>query len=158
MSEGWGSGVLSGPVLVPPCPPVLPYPFCPVYTAYRQAEVRKRERGLLSSTHTHRWDAVAHVNGIGLVADTIYLTTADSEGNMVSWIQSNYYPFGSGLAAPGLGFALQNRGSLFRMAPAGSNNIYAPGKRPFHTIIPGFLTKEGEPVMSFGYVRSHGTE
>ena len=81
--------------------------------------------------------------------DTIYLTTADSEHNMVSFIQSNYRGFGSGLCPTGLGFSLQNRGEMFDLTP-GRPNSYAPGKRPFHTIIPAFLTKDGRPVMSFG--------
>jgi gamma-glutamyltranspeptidase/glutathione hydrolase len=81
--------------------------------------------------------------------DTIYLTTADSDRNMVSLIQSNYRGFGSGLCPRGLGFSLQNRGELFDLTP-GRPNSYAPGKRPFHTIIPAMLTKNGRPVMSFG--------
>jgi gamma-glutamyltranspeptidase/glutathione hydrolase len=81
--------------------------------------------------------------------DTIYLTTADSEHNMVSFIQSNYRGFGSGVCPTGLGFSLQNRGEMFDLTP-GRPNTYAPGKRPFHTIIPAFVTKDGRPVMSFG--------
>jgi len=81
--------------------------------------------------------------------DTIYLTTADAEGNMVSFIQSNYYGFGSGLTPPKLGFALQNRGALFTFEKD-HFNIYEPGKRPFHTIIPAFVTKGGKPWLSFG--------
>jgi gamma-glutamyltranspeptidase/glutathione hydrolase len=81
--------------------------------------------------------------------DTIYLTTADKEHNMVSLIQSNFHGFGSGLCPPGLGFCLQNRGQLFDLTP-GRPNSYAPGKRPFHTIIPAFVTKDDGPVMSFG--------
>jgi len=81
--------------------------------------------------------------------DTVYLTTADQDRNMVSLIQSNYRGFGSGLCPPGLGFGLQNRGELFDLTP-GRPNSYAPGKRPFHTIIPAMLTKDGRPVMSFG--------
>lgn len=81
--------------------------------------------------------------------DTIYLTTADSEGNMVSLIQSNYRGFGSGMVPDGLGFVLQNRGEMF-MLEEGHANTFAPKKRPFHTIIPGFITKEGQPWMSFG--------
>lgn len=81
--------------------------------------------------------------------DTIYLTTADAEGNMVSLIQSNYRGFGSGIVVPGLGFGFQDRGEMFVMEP-GHPNVYAPGKRPFHTIIPGFITKDGQPLISFG--------
>ncbi|MDO8540866.1 MAG: gamma-glutamyltransferase [Opitutaceae bacterium] len=81
--------------------------------------------------------------------DTIYLCTADAEGNMVSLIQSNFYLLGSGAATPGLGFGFQNRGELFALEP-GHANVYAPGKRPFHTIIPGFVMKDGEPWMAFG--------
>ena len=81
--------------------------------------------------------------------DTIYLTTADSERNMVSLIQSNYRGFGSGICPAGLGFCLQDRGELFDLTP-GRFNSYAPGKRPFHTIIPAFITKDGKPWMSFG--------
>jgi gamma-glutamyltranspeptidase/glutathione hydrolase len=81
--------------------------------------------------------------------DTIYLCTADAEGNMVSLIQSNFFLLGSGAAAPGLGFGFQNRGELFALEP-GHANIYAPGKRPFHTIIPGFVMKDGEPWEVFG--------
>ena len=81
--------------------------------------------------------------------DTIYLTVADKDRNMVSLIQSNYRGFGSGMCPPGLGFCLQDRGELFDMNPD-RMNTYAPGKRPFHTIIPAFVTKDGKPFMSFG--------
>lgn len=81
--------------------------------------------------------------------DTIYLTTADKSGNMVSLIQSNYMGFGSGMTPPNLGFMLQNRGQLFKLED-GHANSYAPGKRPFHTIIPAFITRNGEPWVSFG--------
>jgi len=81
--------------------------------------------------------------------DTIYLTTADKEGNMVSLIQSNYRGMGSGVVVPGLGFGFQDRGELFDMN-AGSANVYAPGKRPFQTIIPAFVLKDGKPWLSFG--------
>lgn len=80
---------------------------------------------------------------------TIYLTVADREGNMVSLIQSNYRGMGSGMTPPGLGFVIQNRGEGFTLEP-GRFNTYEPGKRPFHTIIPGFITKDGLPFMSFG--------
>src|SRR4051794_7910480 len=81
--------------------------------------------------------------------DTIYMCTADDEGNMVSLIQSNYRGMGSGLVVPGLGFMFQDRGELFSMAPQHAN-VYAPGKRPFHTIIPGFVMKDGRPWEAFG--------
>jgi gamma-glutamyltranspeptidase/glutathione hydrolase len=79
---------------------------------------------------------------------TIYLTAADENGMMVSFIQSNYMGFGSGCVEPEFGISLQNRGHGFSLNP-GVNQV-APGKRPFHTIIPAFLTKDGQPVMSFG--------
>jgi gamma-glutamyltranspeptidase/glutathione hydrolase len=79
---------------------------------------------------------------------TIYLTAADESGMMVSFIQSNYMGFGSGCVEPTFGISLQNRGHGFSLRP-GANQV-APGKRPFHTIIPAFLTKDGQPVMSFG--------
>lgn len=81
--------------------------------------------------------------------DTIYLTTADSEGNMVSLIQSNYRGMGSGMVPTGLGFMLQDRGELFSL-DQNHFNVYAPKKRPFHTIIPAFVTKDGNPFISFG--------
>lgn len=81
--------------------------------------------------------------------DTIYLTTADAAGNMVSLIQSNYRGMGSGMAPPGLGFILQDRGELFSL-DASHPNRFEPGKRPFHTIIPAFVTRDGEPWLSFG--------
>ena len=81
--------------------------------------------------------------------DTIYLTVADKDGMMVSLIQSNYRGMGSGMAAPGLGFIFQDRGEQFVLQP-GHPNSFEPGKRPFHTIIPAFLTKGGKPWVSFG--------
>ncbi len=81
--------------------------------------------------------------------DTIYLTTADSEGNMVSLIQSNYRGMGSGMVPNNLGFMLQDRGELFSL-DENHFNVYAPKKRPFHTIIPAFITKDGNPLISFG--------
>ena len=83
---------------------------------------------------------------------TIYLTAADENGMMVSFIQSNYMGFGSGVVEPTYGISLQNRGHGFSTDPAGANraNLVEPGKRPFHTIIPAFLTKDGQPVMSYG--------
>jgi len=82
-------------------------------------------------------------------SDTIYLTAADKEGNMVSLIQSIYYGWGSSFVPDGLGFCLQNRGQLFSLNPADLNKL-EPHKRPFHTIIPAFVTKDAEPVFSFG--------
>lgn len=81
--------------------------------------------------------------------DTIYLTVADREGNMVSLIQSNYRGMGSGMTPDGLGFVLQDRGEMFALGP-GHPNVYEPGKRPFHTIIPAFITRDGKPWVSFG--------
>ncbi len=88
----------------------------------------------------------------GVIADTdntIYLTVADKEGNMVSFIQSNYRGMGSGMVPPGLGFMLQDRGELFSLNEQDAN-VFAPGKRPFHTIIPAFITKDGKPFLSYG--------
>ena len=80
---------------------------------------------------------------------TVYLTAADASGVMVSMIQSNYMGFGSGVVVPGTGISLQNRGADFAVAPGHPNQV-GPSKRPYHTIIPGFLSKDGAPVMSFG--------
>jgi gamma-glutamyltranspeptidase/glutathione hydrolase len=88
--------------------------------------------------------------------DTIYLTTADKDGNMVSLIQSNYRGMGSGMTPTGLGFILQDRGELFTLQED-HFNTYAPGKRPFHTIIPAFVTRNGKPWLSFG-VMGGGTQ
>lgn len=81
--------------------------------------------------------------------DTIYLCTADAAGNMVSLIQSNYRGMGSGIVVPGTGFGLQDRGEMFTLQE-GHANDYAPGKRPFHTIIPAFVMKDGQPWLAFG--------
>ena len=81
--------------------------------------------------------------------NTIYMTVADEQGNMISLIQSNYRGMGSGMCPPGLGFILQDRGELFSLEE-GHYNVFEPGKRPFHTIIPAFITKDGLPWMSFG--------
>jgi gamma-glutamyltranspeptidase/glutathione hydrolase len=82
-------------------------------------------------------------------SDTIYMTVADSVGNMISLIQSNYRGMGSGMTPDGCGFVLHDRGELFALAD-GHANLYAPGKRPFHTIIPAFVTKDGKPWAAFG--------
>ncbi len=85
---------------------------------------------------------------------TVYLTAADAEGMMVSYIQSNYMGFGSGIVVPGTGISLQNRGAGFRLE-AGHPNRVAGGKRPYHTIIPGFVTRAGQPVMAYGVMGGH---
>jgi gamma-glutamyltranspeptidase / glutathione hydrolase len=87
--------------------------------------------------------------GLALPGHTIYLTAADKEGNMVSLIQSNAAPFGSLEVPAGLGFVLHNRGAFYELSE-NHINAFAPGKRPFHTIIPAFITKDGKPFMSFG--------
>ena len=86
--------------------------------------------------------------------DTVYLCTADKAGNMVSFIQSNYQGFGSGIVIPDTGIALQNRGHGFSLDPAHPNRV-GPGKRPYHTIIPGFVTEHGAPRMAFGVMGGH---
>ena len=88
-------------------------------------------------------------SGIFEDGDTIYLTVADSYGNMVSLIQSNYRGMGSGMVPPGLGFMLQDRGEMFSLDPNHRNSLQG-GKRPFHTIIPAFITKDNKPFISFG--------
>ena len=85
----------------------------------------------------------------GARSDTVYLTVADGDGMMVSLIQSNFRGMGSGMTPGDLGFVLQDRGELFSLRP-GHPNVYAPGKRPFHTIIPAFVTRDGQPLVSFG--------
>jgi gamma-glutamyltranspeptidase / glutathione hydrolase len=116
-------------------------------------------KGLLSDAYADRRRALIHLDhanpdiGPGdprlFQGDTTYFTTADADGMMVSIIQSNYRGMGSGLVADGLGFMFQNRGELYSLR-AGAANVYAPGKRPFHTLIPGFVMKDGAPWMAFG--------
>jgi len=103
-------------------------------------------RALISERSSNRLDAGNPALHEG---DTIYLTTADRDGNMVSLIQSNYRGMGCGVCPKGLGFGLQDRGELFDLRE-GRANTYAPGKRPFHTIIPAFATRDGRPWLSFG--------
>ena len=91
---------------------------------------------------------------LGASPDTVYLTTADASGLMVSLIQSNYMGFGSGIVVPGTGISLQNRGAGFRLE-AGHPNQVGPAKRPYHTIIPGFVTRQDMPYMSFGVMGGH---
>jgi len=88
-------------------------------------------------------------SGIPSTGDTVYLATADGQGNMVSHIQSNFMGFGSGLVVPDTGIALQNRGSLFSLDPCHANAL-EPNKKTYHTIIPGFLTRDGDPIGPFG--------
>jgi gamma-glutamyltranspeptidase/glutathione hydrolase len=111
------------------------------------ANYADKRRALIDREHAARPAAAG--NPAMQKGDTIYLTTADKDHNMVSLIQSNFQGFGSGVCPTGLGFCLQDRGALFDLEP-GRPNSYAPGKRPFHTIIPAFVTKDGKPVMSFG--------
>ncbi len=107
------------------------------YSELRRAEINSNKAAM-------RVSAAEIENG-----DTIYLTTADEQGNMVSLIQSNYRGMGSGMVPPGLGFMLQDRGELFSLED-GHFNVYKPEKRPFHTIIPAFITKDNKPYVSFG--------
>lgn len=104
-----------------------------------------KRRALISDRAARKVEA----GEVDLGGDTIYMTTADRWGNMVSLIQSNYRGMGSGMTPPGLGFILQDRGQMF-VLKEGHANSYAPGKRPFHTIIPAFVTKDGQPWLSFG--------
>ncbi len=106
----------------------------------------KRRRLINSETTLQKIEAGEAILKEG---DTVYLTVADDEGNVISLIQSNMLEFGSGIVPDGLGFVLQNRGSSFSMQP-GHANVYEPGKRPFHTIIPGFVLKDSQPFLSFG--------
>lgn len=101
-----------------------------------------------------RHRANPHSVSIGDAADTVYLTTADSDGMMVSMIQSNFRGFGSGIVVPGTGISLQNRGAGFVLEPGHPNQV-GPSKRPYHTIIPGFVTEQGQPSMSFGVMGGH---
>jgi gamma-glutamyltranspeptidase/glutathione hydrolase len=105
-----------------------------------------RERRALIARDTALWPQPGNPSGHG---DTVYLTVADGAGNMVSWIQSLYMGFGSGLTAGHTGVQLQNRGANFTLEPGHPNEI-APGKRPYHTIIPGFITHNGLAWASFG--------
>ena len=109
-----------------------------------KAYAKKRHGDLSLGRAARRYDAGELNHG-----ETIYLTIADKEGNMVSLIQSNYRGMGSGMCPTDLGFILQDRGELFSLEESHPNE-YEPGKRPFHTIIPAFITKDGKPWISFG--------
>ena len=114
-----------------------------------QIEVLRRAIGPAGTGLADPSERLARADADLRDGDTIYLTVADRERNMVSLIQSNYRGFGSGLCPDGLGFCLQNRGELFALEPD-HPNVYAPRKRPFHTIIPAFVTRDGRPWLSFG--------
>ncbi|MEM6264110.1 MAG: gamma-glutamyltransferase [Bacteroidota bacterium] len=116
----------------------------PVQTLISKEYAEKRRALIQENRAARSYDAGELEDG-----DTIYLTVADREGNMISLIQSNYRGMGSGIIPEGLGFMLQDRGELFSLEE-GHPNVYAPHKRPFHTIIPAFVTKDSEPWLSFG--------
>ena len=122
-------------------------------TDYQQ--MSEKIRDLLSATYAKERKklitdkAINPYPGNPSGSDTVYLATADGEGNMVSYIQSNYIGFGSGLVVPGTGIALQNRGANFSLDPSHANCL-KPGKKTYHTIIPGFLTRENRAVGPFG--------
>ncbi|MFX0057462.1 MAG: gamma-glutamyltransferase [Candidatus Hodarchaeota archaeon] len=104
----------------------------------------KKRANLINADQAQKYDF-----GIPKHNDTVYLTTADENGMMVSYIQSNYMGFGSGIVIPETGISLQNRGNGFNLIEGHPNQV-GPNKRPFHTIIPAFVTKKGNPLMSFG--------
>ncbi|NMB13393.1 MAG: gamma-glutamyltransferase [Firmicutes bacterium] len=104
----------------------------------------QKRRSLIDPTR-----AMSSVEPGDPLGDTVYLCTADQDGRMVSYIQSNYMGFGSGVVVPGTGIALQNRGCGFSLEE-NHPNLYAPGKRPYHTIIPSFITKDGVPLAAYG--------
>jgi gamma-glutamyltranspeptidase / glutathione hydrolase len=118
----------------------------PVKTLISKAYAAERRKLIDSTRAGKKYDAG---NPALKEGDTIYMTVADSAGNMVSLIQSNYRGMGSGMCPDGLGFILQDRGEMFTLEE-GQFNTYAPHKRPFHTIIPAFVTKDGKPFLSFG--------
>jgi gamma-glutamyltranspeptidase/glutathione hydrolase len=108
----------------------------------------KTRARLIDMAHAAQADAPGESAALNR-SETTFLCTADAQGMMVSLIQSNYTGFGSGYVIPALGFGLQNRGALFSLDPSHPNRL-EPGKRPFHTIIPAFLSKDGTPLMAFG--------
>jgi gamma-glutamyltranspeptidase / glutathione hydrolase len=124
-------------------PAFYPPPIAKLLSKEYSAERRKRIDMNKAALHYEAGD------GKLAEGDTTYLCVADDQGNMVSLIQSNFRGMGSGIVVPGLGFGFQDRGELFSMEP-GHPNVYAPGKRPFHTIIPAFVMKDGKPWLAFG--------
>ena len=120
----------------------------PVYQLLDDTYLRERADGI------DRLKTNPHPTALGAGPDTVYLTTADAGGMMVSMIQSNYRGFGSGIVVPGTGISLQNRGSGFVLEDGHPNQI-GPGKRPYHTIIPGFVTRGDQPLMGFGVMGGH---
>jgi gamma-glutamyltranspeptidase/glutathione hydrolase len=124
-------------------PAFYPPPIAKLLSKEYSAERRKHIDMSKAALHYEAGDAKL------AQGDTTYLCVADDQGNMVSLIQSNFRGMGAGIVVPGLGFGFQDRGELFSMEP-GRPNVYAPGKRPFHTIIPGFVMKDGKPWLAFG--------
>lgn len=116
----------------------------PVEKLISKEYARERAKLINPNRASRKYDAGELEQG-----NTIYMTVADKEGNMISLIQSNYRGMGSGMMGPGLGFILQDRGELFSLEE-GHKNAFEPRKRPFHTIIPAFITKDGKPYISFG--------
>nr|MBX2840882.1 gamma-glutamyltransferase [Flammeovirgaceae bacterium] len=116
----------------------------PIDQLISEAYANERRKLINSDRAARTYDAGKLEQG-----NTIYMTVADKFGNMVSLIQSNYRGMGSGMVPPKLGFMLQDRGELFSLEE-GHYNVIEPGKRPFHTIIPAFITKDGKPWVSFG--------
>lgn len=113
----------------------------PEFLARRAAEVRLDA-------------AQAYESRVAVDHGTVFLTAADARGMMVSYIQSNYMGFGSGIVPPGTGISMQNRGACFVLTPGHPNRV-AGGKKPYHTIIPGFVTRDGKPLMAFGVMGGH---
>lgn len=121
----------------------------PVSMEVTPASLLARSYHAARSRLIDRTQALSPTVGVPPKSGTVYLSAADADGMMVSFIQSNYMGFGSGIVVPATGISLQNRGCGFRTQPGHANSV-GPRKRPFHTIIPGFATKDGLPVMSFG--------
>ena len=119
------------------------------------SEMKIKVEDLLSSEYAGQRKALITENALDpdfvkpFGSDTVYLATADSDGNMVSYLQSNYRGFGSGIVIPGTGISMQNRGACFSLDPSHTNCL-KPGKRTYHTIIPGFLSKDGDAIGPFG--------